>query len=339
VPRAGGQTVGRGAVVIRPAGQNPNSARNRPTLAQGIIKEYALDTYLLTWIEAFLFDRKAQNLAKGTLDFYRRHLNLFIKFCDSQVVTQIDQLDPRLLRQYMIWLEEKGHNPGGISAAYRSLRAFLFWWEDEVEPEDWKNPIRKVKAPKVALESLEPVPLDTVKALSESCLKNTFTGIRDRGIFLTLLDTGARAGEFLSINLEDINPITGEILIRQGKGRKPRTVFIGQKSRKAIRQYLRLRISYLSALWVTNDQTERLTYNGLKSMVVRRSRSAGVKTPALHAFRRQFALSCLRSGMNVYYLQNLMGHSDLQVLNRYLKQTTKDVSDAHRQAGPVDNSL
>jgi integrase len=65
----------------------------------------------------------------------------------------------------------------------------------------------------------------------------------------------------------------------------------------------------------------------------------GVKTPALHAFRRQFALSCLRSGMNVYYLQTLMGHSDLQVLNRYLKQTTKDVSDAHRQAGPVDNSL
>jgi integrase/recombinase XerD len=84
---------------------------------------------------------------------------------------------------------------------------------------------------------------------------------------------------------------------------------------------------------------DQLTYYGLKSMVVRRSRSAGVETPALHAFRRQFALSCLRSGMNVYHLQNLMGHSDLQVLNRYLKQTTKDVSDAHRQAGPVDNSL
>ena len=169
--------------------------------------------------------------------------------------------------------------------------------------------------------------------------QNTFTGTRDRAIFLSLLDTGARASEFLSINLEDINPIIGEILIRQGKGRKPRTVFIGQKSRKAIRKYLRLRNNDLSALWVTDDQNERLTYYGLKSMVVRRSRSAGVETPALHAFRRQFALSCLRSGMNVYYLQTLMGHSDLQVLNRYLRQTTKDVSDAHRQAGPVNNSL
>ena len=184
-----------------------------------------------------------------------------------------------------------------------------------------------------------PVPLYTIKALNESCSKKTFTGTRDRAIFITLLDTGARASEFLNINLEDINPITEEIMIRAGKSRKPRTVFIGQKSRKAIQKYLRLRNNDLSALWVTKDQTQRLTYYGLKSMVVRRSKSPGVETPALHAFRRQFALSCLRSGMNVYYLQTLMGHSDLQVLNRYLKQTTKDVSDAHRQAGPVDNSL
>ena len=312
---------------------------NRPTIAQGIIKISDQDTYLLTWIEAFLFDRKAQNLAKGTLDFYRRHLNIFIMFCDTQVITRIDQLDANTIRKYMIWLEEKGHNPGGISAAYRSLRAFLYWWEEEIEPEGWNNPIRKVKTPKVALEPLEPVPLYTVKALCDACPKNTFTGIRDRAIFLSLLDTGARASEFLNMDLDDMNPITGEILIREGKGRKPRTVFIGQKSRKALRKYLRLRNVDHLALWVTKDQTQRLTYYGLKSMVVRRSRSAGVKTPALHAFRRQFALSCLRSGMNVYHLQNLMGYSDLQVLNRYLKQTTKDVSDAHRQAGPVDNSL
>jgi site-specific recombinase XerD len=42
--------------------------------------------------------------------------------------------------------------------------------------------------------------------------------------------------------------------------------------------------------------------------------------------------------MNIYFLQNLMGHADLQVLNRYLKQTNQDVSEAYRQAGPVDNS-
>ena len=74
-------------------------------------------------------------------------------------------------------------------------------------------------------------------------------------------------------------------------------------------------------------------------MVVRRSKSGCVETPALLAFRRQFALSCLRSGMNVYHLQNFMGHSDWQVLYRYQKRTTTDVRDAHRQPAPVDKSL
>jgi site-specific recombinase XerD len=84
--------------------------------------------------------------------------------------------------------------------------------------------------------------------LCEDCPKNTFTGIRNRAIFLTSLDTGARASEFLNMDLEDINPITGEILIRECKGRKPRTVFIGQKSRKAVLKYLRLRNNDLPPL-------------------------------------------------------------------------------------------
>jgi integrase/recombinase XerD len=309
------------------------------TVKQMINNPLYLDTHLATWIEAFLFDRKAQNLSKKTIIFYRTYLTLFTNYCDTQLITKIDQIESSTIRQYMVWLEDAGHNPGGLHAAYRTLRAFLFWWENETEPEGWKNPIRKVKAPKVGLDPLEPVPLATVKTLIDTCERDNFNGLRDKAIFMCLLDTGARANEFLNINLTDINPYTGEILIREGKGRKPRSVFIGQKSRKAMRQYLRLRSDNTPALWVTDDQTERLTYWGLKSMVVRRSRAAGVKTPELHAFRRQFAISCLRAGMNIYFLQKLMGHADLQVLNRYLKQTTQDVCEAHRQAGPVDNSF
>jgi site-specific recombinase XerD len=183
------------------------------TVKQRIKNPVVLDTYLITWIETFLFDRKAQNVTKGTLNFYRFQLNSFIKFCDSQLVTKIEQIEPGTIRQYLVWLENEGHNPGGINAGYRSLRAFLFWWENEIEPEEWKNPIRKVKEPKIGIEPLEPVPLDTVKALINVCAKDNFNGIRDKAIFMCLLDTGARASEFLNINLVDINPYTGEILI------------------------------------------------------------------------------------------------------------------------------
>jgi len=146
-----------------------------------------------------------------------------------------------------------------------------------------------------------------------------------------------RASELVSINLEDMNPITGDVLVRVGKGRKPRIVYLGSKSRKALRAYLRLRHDHCDALWITDDE-ERLTYWGVKSLMIRRANQAHVKTPQLHAFRRWFALSCLRAGMNVYSLQGLMGHADLQVLRRYLKQTNQDLREAHNRASPIDNA-
>jgi len=65
---------------------------------------------------------------------------------------------------------------------------------------------------------------------------------------LGLLDTGARAKEFLNINLEDVDMATGAVMIRQGKGRKPRMVFLERKTIRAIRGYLRYRHDNYHAL-------------------------------------------------------------------------------------------
>jgi integrase/recombinase XerD len=303
---------------------------------QRTISTYLQDDYLLVWIEAFLIDRKAQNMSRGTLGFYQCKLKNFADFCESKAVKNIIQITPSLLREYLLEFETKGHNPGGCHAAYRTVKTFLRWWENEVEPKDWSNPICKVKAPKLSIEPLEPVDIEVVKAMMGACSHN-LTGQRDKAMMLFLLDTGVRASELVSINLADVNPITGDVLVRIGKGRKPRTVYLGSKSRKALRAYLKLRRDNCDALWVT-DEEERLTFWGVKSLMIRRANQVHVKTPQLHAFRRWFALSCLRAGMDVYSIQELMGHADLQVLKRYLKQTNQDIREAHRRAGPVDNA-
>ncbi len=189
-----------------------------PVETRGTLTNSLVDDYLLTWFEAFLIDRKARGLAEGTLRFYRIKFKLFTDFCETQVVTQIHQITPTLLRQYLLYLEETGHNEGCQHAAYCTLRAFLYWFEDEDEPEGWKNPIRKVKAPKEPTEPIDPVPLDTVSRMIKVCERGTFTGDRDAAILLCLLDTGARAGEFLAINLNDINQARGDILIRARQG-------------------------------------------------------------------------------------------------------------------------
>ena len=168
-----------------------------------------VDDYLLTWLEAFLIDRKASGVAEGTLRFYRQKIKLFSNYCDAQAVEQIGQINPSFLRQFLLYLEESGHNAGGRHAAFRTIRAFFLWYEDEVEPVGWSNPIRKVKAPRVPIVPLEPVSFETVTQMIKACPHDTFTGDRDAAVLLCLLDTGARATEFLSINLDDINQARG----------------------------------------------------------------------------------------------------------------------------------
>ena len=305
---------------------------------QGTLTKTIIDDYLLTWFEAFLIDRKARGLAEGTLRFYRIKLKLFSNFCETQVVTQIGQITPTFIRQYLLYMEDSGHNEGGRHAAYRTIRAFLYWYEDEVEPEGWKNPIRKVKAPKVPTEPIDPVPIEVVSKMMKMCERGTFTGDRDVAILLCLLDTGARAGELLAIDLDDINQARGDILIRQGKGRKPRTVFVGKHSKRAIRRYLKHRKDSCGALWVTHPRfgSERLGYDGLRAIITRRAANAEVSEPSLHDFRRAFCLAMLREGTDIFTLAKLMGHESTAVLQIYLKQTYQDTEQAHRRAGPVD---
>jgi integrase/recombinase XerD len=307
---------------------------NLKTKAPGSI---TVDDYLLTWLEAFLIDRKARGMAKGTITFYTKKLKLFVDYCDTQVVKNISQITPALIREYLLYLES-GYNPGGIHACYRALKTFLFWWEDETEPVGWRNPIRKVKAPKLAVEPITGVSLETVMQLVKACKRGTFTGDRGAAIFLTLFDTGARAAELLSMNLEDVS-VTGEILIRSGKGRKPRYVYLGRTARKALRRYLKHRRDDHPALWVVHPDwgPGRLAYSGLKMILKRAAKRAGIDKPALHDFRRGFALAMLRNGTDIFTLAKLMGHSGITVLQRYLAQTDQDAKEAHRRASPVDS--
>jgi site-specific recombinase XerD len=95
------------------------------TETQGIINISIADDYLENWLQSFLIDRKAAGVASGTLHFYRTKLKLFSGYCEAQSVKQISQITSTFLRQYLLYLEETGHNPGGRHAAYRTIRTFL----------------------------------------------------------------------------------------------------------------------------------------------------------------------------------------------------------------------
>ncbi len=113
---------------------------------------------------------------------------------------------------------------------------------------------------------------------------------------------------------------------------------MGRKTRRIIRSYLRTRHDQSPALFVSKDG-ERLTYDGLRQLLERRAKLAKLgNKPTLHGFRRAFALNMLRSGVDIFVLQRLMGHADLQVLRRYLAQNDQDNQFAHMRGSPVDNN-
>ncbi|HBH13110.1 MAG TPA: hypothetical protein DDX29_08360 [Clostridiales bacterium] len=289
-------------------------------------------------MDSFILDRKAQNLSDGTIRFYQTKMKLLLSFLKECEISQITEITPQIIRDYLIYLEERGHNPGGIHAAYRALKAFLNWWEDEFEPPNWRNPIRKVRAPKVPVEILEPVKSDEAIKLLSVCNTKTLLGLRDCAILLTLMDTGVRASELLAMTRKDIDLRNGKIIIRKGKGSKFRIVFISDKTQQVIKHYLKKRDDFSQYLWITQSGSQ-LQYSGLRQIMRRRAKDVGIEPPSLHSFRRYFALQMLRSGVDIFSLQKLMGHSDIQILRRYLQQTEEDIRSAHKLGGPVNNLL
>ncbi len=244
------------------------------------------DDNLGIWIRSFLNDRKSQNLAKGTQSFYQRKLKVFLKYADSQTVTNISQITSPFIRDFILFLEQTNHNEGGISTFYRSLKTFLHWYWDEAELEN-PNPISKVKAPKVSEEPLQGITKEQFDILVAACDKSSFLGIRDFTILHVLYDTGIRADEACNVRLSDVNLAEHSILISQGNGRKPRFVFFDSHTRKQLRKYLRYRTSNSPYLFV-NQSGDKLTYNALRQILRRLCIDTNIKV-GLHNFRRAFS--------------------------------------------------
>lgn len=300
-----------------------------------IINPSMVDDYIPTVIDDFLKDRHVQGLSPKTIRFYRDKLNLFAAFMEGQEIKQLSQLDKNAVRLFLLWLEEHGHNPGGRHAHYRAVKAFLRWWDNEAEPDDWRNPIQGIRGPRVDIPPLKPIPTSVVLALLKTCGNDRLLDVRDRAVILALLDTGARAGEFCRMDISEVDYITGGIVVAKTKNRNPRQVFISRKTRQAIKRYIKLRHDSNVALWISKN-AERLEVDTLRGILLDRARKAGEQPYSPHSFRRAWALAMLRAGTDVFTLQRLGGWRSMQVMRRYLDEDDTDTRRAHEQGSPVD---
>ena len=103
--------------------------------------------WLEDWAAVFLKAKKIKGISANTLRIYRQQLIHFLTYCHSQMLERVSQVTASDIRNFLLWLQEEGHNAGGQHVAYRILKNFLRWYDLEAEPENWRTPITKVKAP------------------------------------------------------------------------------------------------------------------------------------------------------------------------------------------------
>jgi len=169
---------------------------------------------------------------------------------------------------------------------------------------------------------------------------------RDKAIILFLLDTGVRAGELCQLDVGDLDLSAGHAMVRS-KGRlnsgegKARPICFSPTTIRALHRYLAERKALgdrnaARPLFATRVG-RRFDRRYLAKHLRRLGRRAGVKDVHTHRFRHTFAINYLRNGGDVYTLQDLLGHTSLDMVRRYLHLAQVDVDSAHRRASPVEN--
>ena len=199
-----------------------------------------------------------------------------------------------------------------------------------------QNPASVVPTPR--LERRLPTFLDEaqVRRLLETPPTDRWQGLRDRAILETLYSTGIRVSELVGLNLEDLDEISGTIMVR-GKGKRERLCPIGQAALRAIHAYLtkrpdRLKVPY--AVFVSQKRT-RLTVRQVDRLLLRYARQAQLPVAiSPHSLRHSFATHLLDRGADLRSVQELLGHQSLSTTQIYTHVTPQRLKKVYEQAHP-----
>ncbi|ADV66423.1 tyrosine-type recombinase/integrase [Deinococcus maricopensis] len=287
----------------------------------------------------FAYHLKVKRRSKNTLNFYDVTRRTLARFLEEQgVEATTDTLTVSQLRGFLVWLEEQGLGPGGIHAHARALRALFNWAEREELVS--RNLASRLELPSLPHERQPAITSERLWKLLGAC-KGAGQQLRDTAMLLTLFDTGVRVHELIGLKVEDLLFERGLIRV-VGKGNKERFVPIGSKAMSATSAYLRRerKQQHPGVLHVFLSRSgEAMTRSGVSIRLAKLAKNTGIEREvcAPHAFRRGFAVEFLRNGGDVFTLQQIMGHSSLDMTRRYVTFLDDDLKAAHLRFSPVDN--
>ena len=314
-------------------------------------------TSLKSLVSGFVLTKQTEGKSPRTVEFYSENLKRFLWYAQKQGWTDdIRMLTAWQIREFLGYvaneecrwgLEGNGSESSHVKVSHTTVHHYFvvlanfFGW---VVREGFlkESPTARIKVAKPKVKVIKPYTLEEISKMLAVCDHDyehnaKFLGSRNKAIVLVLLDTGVRLSELLGMTLEDINTSNGNILVT-GKGNKERVVRVGKVTQKSLWRYLMHRPQdTMRELWLS-EEGKRLHCVGVQSLVQRLKERAGViGDGSVHRFRHTFALNFLRSDKNVFNLQYLLGHSQLEMVRRYTATLgMEDALKAHEKASPAD---
>ena len=197
-----------------------------------------------------------------------------------------------------------------------------------------ESPMERVRMPRNDQPVKNPFSADELKRIVAAARTQ-----RDKAMVLCLLDSGCRISEFAAWRYGDLDLQTGAVHLGASstKGRRARVVYLGGKARRELMKWVaRLpTISTDTPLWQTASG-QPLSPHSVREVIKRIGRAAKVSPCGPHRFRHTFAVTFLRNGGDVFSLQHLLGHADLEMIRRYVHLIDADLQAAHAKFGVVD---
>ena len=297
-------------------------------------------------IEEFLIDQQVKGNTPRTLQYYRQTLRYFQAFAGP---VSMEKISLPLCKRYYLHLTERGIASTTSQSYIRSLRAFLAWAFAEGYINE--NIPARLKLPKAQRKVIDVLTDDEIKRLFACFDLRTLTGARNYAMCALMIDSGLRLNEVVTLQAQSVHVAEGYAIVN-GKGNKQRMVPLGLMTKKALVRYMGRNsespphetcgfrgdpgCSVQAGLFVKDEQTP-IKQSTVESLFRKLKVRAGIPRLRPHLLRHSFATRYLDNGGDVYSLQQILGHTSLDMVKRYVHQIPAKTIICHPQFSPLDN--
>lgn len=252
--------------------------------------------------EEFLIKLEIKKYSLNTARSYIAHFEKFINAYKEQDLLDISENE---IRDYLSGLVKQGLSDSYINQAINSIK---FYYEVVMGmPNRFysvERPMKKERLPEV---------LSKEKVL---LMINKTYNLKHKCILKLLYSSGLRRAELQNLKPEDIDSDRMLIKVKQGKGKKDRYTLLSKNLLSDLREYYKK--TRPKEYLFESPYGGQYSGTSIRNIVIRAATKARIKrrvTP--HMLRHSFATHLLEEGVDLRYIQTLLGHSSSRTTEIY----------------------